>query len=57
MKGITIFSGRIAKDLIHKGFKLVNINPDKINKIKTIFYFEDTETLRKYLKDNHNIHL
>ena len=55
MNSIVIFSARIAKDLIRHDFKIIDINPDNDCKIKTIFYFEDTEKLREYLKDEHNI--
>lgn len=58
MNSIAIFSARVAKDLIRsRRFKLIDISADKKIKIKTVFYFEDTEDLREYLKDNFNIEI
>lgn len=56
MNSITIFSARVARDLIQsKRFELMDISADKNIKIKTVFYFADTVELRKYLEENHNI--
>ena len=55
MKTIIIFSGRIARDLIQKEYKIIDIKPDKFNRIKTIFFFQDTEDLRLYLENEHNV--
>ena len=58
MNSITIFSARIARELIQsKKFELLDISPDKKVKIKTVFYFENTPELRKYLKEKHNIEI
>ena len=55
MKIITIFSARIARDLIHRQYKILDIKPHKDMGIKTVFYFEDTENLRCYLETEYNI--
>lgn len=55
-KDIVIFNGRIAKQLIRtKKFELVDISNDKNNRDKTVFFFENTEELKEYLKSNFNI--
>lgn len=55
MDSIVIFSAKIARDLIRQGYKLDDISSDKNIKIKTIFYFENTEKLKDYLKQRWNI--
>lgn len=55
LNNIVIFSPQIARDLIQKGFKVVDIKPDKNIRIKTIFFFENTEEIKKYLLEKHDI--
>lgn len=55
MNNILILSGKVARDLIQKDFKLVDIREDRKVPIKTVFYFEPTEELKKYLDKEHNI--
>jgi hypothetical protein len=55
MNAIVIFSAKVAKDLIKKKYKLLDISSAKENKLKTIFYFANNEDLRKYLEMKHNI--
>lgn len=55
LNNIVIFSPQIARDLIQKGFRVVDIKPDKNIRIKTIFFFENTEEIKKYLLENHDI--
>ena len=58
MNSITIFSARVARDLIQsKKFELLDISADKKVKIKTVFYFDDTPELREYLKEKHSIEI
>lgn len=57
MENIIIFSQRIARDLIQKDFKIVDIQPNMKNKERTVFYFANTKELREYLKENHNIEI
>lgn len=57
MDNIIIFSARVAKDLIRKGFRVSDIQPDKALAIKTIFFFSNTEELRGYLNKEHNIQI
>lgn len=37
---VIVFSGRIANELLRKGYQIVEVRPDKRNKIKTIFLFK-----------------
>lgn len=36
---VIIFSGRIANELLRRGFQIVEVRPDKRNKIRTVFIF------------------
>ena len=36
---IIIYSGRIANALLDKGYQIVQVRPDKRNKIKSVFVF------------------
>lgn len=57
MNDIIIFSARVARDLVQKKFELNDIKADKYNKIKSVFYFKNTQKLREYLKLEHNIEI
>lgn len=37
---IIIYSGRIANALLDKGYQIVQVRPDRRNKIKSVFVFE-----------------
>ena len=52
---IIIFSPSVARDLIRQDFKLVDIQPHKKHTRETVFYFQYTDLLRKYLKKEHSI--
>lgn len=54
-KNIIIFSGKVARDLIQKDFKIVDIQPDRKIPVKSVFYFENTEDVKKYLLNEHDI--
>lgn len=47
MKGKLIFSNAIARHLIQKGHKVIDIKPHKENKDRTIFVFEVDENFEK----------
>ncbi|WP_099466705.1 hypothetical protein [Konateibacter massiliensis] len=36
---VTVFSGRIANELLRKGYQIVEVRPDKRNKIRSVFLF------------------
>ena len=42
-----IFTPFVARNLLKMGNPIVDIKPDKNNKEKTIFVFENTEKLKK----------
>lgn len=44
----SIFTPYVARTLLHMGNPVCDIKPDKKNKDKTIFIFEETE---KFIKD------
>lgn len=46
---ITIFSAKIARDLIKRGFVIRDIGANNLHPEKTAFGFEDTPELRRYL--------
>lgn len=54
---VIVFSGRVANELLRKGYQIVEVRPDKRNKIKTIFLFKgeigiEEEILRLSGTDN-----
>lgn len=56
MEKIFIFSGRIARDLIQsKKYNLIDITVNQKDKKRTVFIFEKSEELIKYLKERYNI--
>lgn len=40
-----IFTGNIANKLLDMGYRIVQVRPDKKNKIKTVFIFESKPTV------------
>lgn len=52
---ITIFNTKIASELVQKGFRIVNMQPNNFDKEKTVFYFEYTEELVDILDDRFGI--
>ena len=54
---IIIFNPAIARDLIQRDFKVVDIQPHKRHTRETVFYFEYSEGIKKYLGENHEIYI
>jgi len=52
---ILIFSYKIAKDLIKKGFVVKDIRPNYKVENGTIVVFENNEGIKSYLKEKWNI--
>lgn len=48
---IPIFNSFLAKQLLLRGHRIVDLQKNKTVKNATIFYFEDTEKLRKDMED------
>ena len=55
IRNIPIYSVKVARDLIHKEFKIVDIRQNRNYPDKSVYYFEDTIEIRKYLSKEHNI--
>lgn len=49
MKARPIFNSFLAKQLLHAGNKIVDLQKNKTLKNATIFYFEDTEKFKNDL--------
>jgi len=54
---IYIVNPAIAKELLLKGFSILDIAPNPMNTEKTIFYFKDSTTLKEILKDEYNYYI
>lgn len=54
---IYIVNPAIAKELLLKGFSILDITPNPMNTEKTIFYFKDSTTLKEILKDEYNYYI
>ena len=54
-RDITIFSIKVTKDLLKQGFRLTDIAPRKEIPNCSIYFFENTAEIKKYLKTVHNI--
>lgn len=46
---VIIYSGRIANALLDKGYQIVQVRPDKRNKIKSVFVFRADEGIEDEL--------
>lgn len=46
---VIIYSGRIANALLDKGYQIVQVRPDKRNKIKTVFVFRADDGIENEL--------
>lgn len=57
MRNIIIFNPAVARDLIQGEFKITDIQPHKKYPRETIFYFEYSESLKKYLNEKHDIYI
>jgi hypothetical protein len=57
MNYIYIYSYTVTKDLLKNNFIIKDIKANPKNKNRTVFMFEETEKLKDYLKQNHNINL
>ena len=46
---IVIFSGRVARELLRRGYTIIDVKPDKTNKIKSIYVFRRENEIEKEL--------
>lgn len=42
---VIIYSGKIANELLRRGHRIVNVMPDRRNKIKTVFVFANERNI------------
>lgn len=54
---VVIFSNRLANELIENGFNIKRVGLNKKDNKETVFYFENTEELKNYLKVNRGINV
>lgn len=47
---IVIFSGRVARELLRRGYTIIDVKPDKTNRIKSVFVFKRENNIEKVLK-------
>lgn len=52
MKQKVIASTRTAKELVKNGFPIVDIKPHKNDGRRTVFVFDNTDELIKFISDN-----
>lgn len=48
---ITVFNAGLAKKLIKMGYIVRDIEPNKENPLKTVFFFDASEEIKKIIKD------
>lgn len=48
---IVIFSGRVARELLRRGYTIIDVKPDRTNKIRTVFVFRYDGNFDKDLAD------
>ena len=39
-KGIIVFTGKVARELLRRGYTIIDVKPDKANKIKSVYVFK-----------------
>ena len=42
---VIIYSGKIANELLRRGYRIVKVMPDRRNKIKTVFVFANERNI------------
>ena len=48
---ITVFNAGLAKKLIKMGYIVRDIQPNRENPLKTVFFFDASEEIKKIIKD------
>lgn len=46
-KGIIVFTGKVARELLRRGYTIIDVKPDKTNKIKSIYVFKRENDIEK----------
>ncbi len=52
--GVRIYTAKLAKKLLSKGHKIINIKPMKNNPDRTMFIFERNDELLEYVENCKN---
>jgi len=50
-EAIIILSGRVARELLRRGYTIIDVKPDKKNKIKSVFVFKFENNIDRVLAD------
>ena len=50
-KAIVIFSGRVARELLRRGYTIIDVKPDRKNKIKPVFVFKREKNIEMVLAE------
>jgi hypothetical protein len=45
-----VASCKLARALIKHGFRVIDIKPDKLEPLRTVFVFENTKEFQNYIK-------
>lgn len=48
---IVIFSGRVARELLRKGYTIIDVKADRTNKIKSVFVFKRENNIEDVLRE------
>ncbi len=48
---IIIFSGKVARELLRRGYTIIDVKPDKKNKIKSVYVFRRENEIEKIVAD------
>jgi len=48
-ESIIIFSGGVARELLRRGYTIIDVKADKKNKIKTVFVFKRENNIEQVL--------
>jgi hypothetical protein len=50
-EAIVIFSGHVARELLKRGFTIVDLKPDKTNNLKSVFVFKVENDIEKHIRE------
>lgn len=48
---MVIFAGRVARELLHRGFTIIDIKPDRTNNLKSVFVFKVENDIEKHVSE------
>lgn len=50
-QAIIIFTGKVARELLRRGYTIIDVKPDKANKIKSIYVFRRENDIEKAISE------